>query len=118
MSRAAPGLPEPVAATLILLAPGDDVLVAARDLDAGVHRASDGRSVRVREAVRLGHKVAARDLARGERVVRAGMPIGSATAVVLAGEWVHTHNLASDYIATVAHRGGEQRGGEHRGGGR
>jgi hypothetical protein len=35
------------------------------------------------------------------------MPIGSTTSAVRAGEWMHTHNLASDYIATYAHRGGE-----------
>ena len=103
-----PGSVDPLAVTLILLADGDDVLVAARDLDAGVHRTSAGGTAVVREPVRLGHKVAARDLARGERVVRAGMPIGSTTAAVHAGEWVHTHNLASDYIATFAHRGGER----------
>jgi altronate dehydratase small subunit len=99
---------EPLAATLILLADGDDVLVATRDLDAGTHRTSAGGTVVVREPVQLGHKVAARDLAKGERVVRAGMSIGSATTAVLAGEWVHTHNLASDYIVTFSHRGGER----------
>lgn len=99
---------EKLAATLILLADGDDVLVAARDLDAGTHRTSAGGTAIVRESVRLGHKVAARDIAKGERVMRAGMSIGSATSAVLVGEWVHTHNLASDYIATFAHRGGER----------
>jgi hypothetical protein len=99
---------EKLAATLILLADGDDVLVAARDLDVGTHRTSAGGTAVVREPVRLGHKVAARDIAKGERVMRAGMSIGSATSAVLAGEWVHTHNLASDYIGTFAHRGGER----------
>ena len=96
------------AATLILLAPGDDVFVAARDLDPGIHRTSAGGTAVVREPIRLGHKVAARDLTKGEPVVRAGMSIGSATTGVRAGEWVHTHNLASDYIATFSHRGGER----------
>ena len=98
----------PAVATLILLAAGDDVLVAARDLAAGVHPTSAGGSAAVREPVRLGHKVAARDIAKGEHVVRAGMSIGSATTAIRAGDWVHTHNLASDYIATYAHRGGER----------
>ena len=96
------------AATLIRLTDGDDVLIAARDLEAGVHRSSAGDLVAVREPVRLGHKVAARDIARGEHVVRAGMSIGSATAAIGAGDWVHTHNLTSDYIATFAHRGGAE----------
>ena len=95
-------------ATLIRIAHGDDVFVAARDLDPGIHRTSDGDSAVVREPVRLGHKVAARDLAKGERVVRAGMSIGSATTAIRVGAWVHTHNLGSDYIATFAHRGGER----------
>ena len=99
---------EPLTATLILLAEGDDVLVAARDLDAGIHRTSTGGTALVRKPVRLGHKVAARDIAKGERVVRAGMSIGSATSAIPAGAWVHTHNLASDYIVTFAHRGGER----------
>jgi hypothetical protein len=97
-----------ITATLIRLADGDDVLVAARDLEPGPHRTSAGAVVGVREPVALGHKVAAHDLAPGERVVRAGMAIGSATRVILAGEWVHTHNLGSDYIATFSHRGGER----------
>ena len=99
---------EPLAVTLILLAAGDDVLVAARDLDPGIHQTSAGGTALVRKPVRLGHKVAARDIAKGERVVRAGMSIGSATSAILAGAWVHTHNLASDYIVTFAHRGGER----------
>lgn len=92
--------------TLVVLAADDDVAIAARDLEPGRHLTSDSRWVEVTEPVRLGHKVAVRSLGPGERVVRYGMPIGSTTAAVAAGAWVHTHNLASDYIATFAHRGG------------
>jgi hypothetical protein len=42
----------------------------------------------------------------GQQVLRCGVPIGSMSARVEAGAWVHTHNLRSDYIATFAHRGG------------
>ena len=52
--------------------------------------------------------MASQVLERGEKVIRYAMAIGSATAPIAAGEWVHTHNLASDYIQTFAHRGGEQ----------
>lgn len=91
---------------LLLLADGDDVLIAVRDLEVGSQRTSDGREVAVKEAVRLGHKVSARPLAAGDRVVRCGVPIGSMSAPAEAGVWVHTHNLRSDYIATFAERGG------------
>jgi hypothetical protein len=92
---------------LIVLAPGDDVAVAVRDLAAGEHRTSDGRVLATSGPIALGHKVAVRDLAPGDHVVRSGMSIGSATVAVAAGDRVHTHNLVSDYIATFAHRGGE-----------
>jgi altronate dehydratase small subunit len=91
---------------LLLLAPGDDVLIAVRDLTPGAHVASDGRRVEVLEPVALGHKVAARALAAGERVLRCGVPIGSMSAGAEPGTWVHTHNLRSDYIPTFARRGG------------
>lgn len=50
--------------------------------------------------VPLGHKVAARDIAPGEKIVKYGAPIGSATEAIDAGEHVHTHNMQSDYLPT------------------
>lgn len=50
--------------------------------------------------VPLGHKVAARDIAAGEKIVKYGAPIGSATRDIASGEHVHTHNVQSDYIPT------------------
>ncbi len=46
-----------------------------------------------RGEIPAGHKIALRDIARGERVVKYGCPIGIATADIRAGEWVHSHNL-------------------------
>ncbi|MBO3751039.1 UxaA family hydrolase [Streptosporangiaceae bacterium NEAU-GS5] len=93
---------------LLVLADEDDVAIAVRDLEPGPHRTSNGRTLEITEPVALGHKIALRSLAQGEHVVRFGMVIGSATVPVEPGSWVHTHNLASNYIVTFAHRGGEQ----------
>jgi hypothetical protein len=95
-----------VTPSLLLLADGDDVLIAACDLQPGLHRSPCGEDILVTEPVRLGHKVAARAISAGERIVRCGMPIGSATIDIPAGAWVHTQNLASDYLETFARRGG------------
>jgi len=100
------GPPGTVPPGLLVLAAADNVLIAARDLAPGPQHGSDGRSIELMEPVRLGHKVSARPLEAGEHVVRYGVPIGSMSAPVGAGRWVHTHNLASDYIETFAHRGG------------
>lgn len=45
----------------------------------------------------LGHKLARRNIAQGEKVVKYGAPVGSATAPIRAGEHVHVHNVKSDY---------------------
>jgi hypothetical protein len=95
------------APTLLLLADADNVLIAACDLQPGAHRTSSGLDVVVTAPVPLGHKVAARAIPAAETVVRCGVPIGSATEDIEAGAWVHTHNLASNYLTTFAHRGGQ-----------
>lgn len=43
-----------------------------------------------------GHKVALRPIARGQNVIKYGFPIGHATADIAGGEWVHSHNLATN----------------------
>ena len=44
---------------------------------------------------------------RGERIVKYGAPIGSARGDIAPGAYVHTHNLASDYIPTWDREGKE-----------
>ncbi len=92
--------------TLLLLADGDNVYVATAAVVPGEVETTTGGTVRVVDPVGLGHKIAARDIPAGAAVVRCGMPIGRATTAITAGQWVHTHNLRSDYIATLDHRGG------------
>ena len=49
--------------------------------------------------VPAGHKIALVDIPQGAAVVKYGYPIGVATADIRAGEFVHTHNLASALTA-------------------
>ncbi|RWE22878.1 MAG: hydrolase [Mesorhizobium sp.] len=48
----------------------------------------------------LGHKVARKVIAPGEKILKLGVSIGRATTRIELGEHVHTHNVASDYIPT------------------
>lgn len=43
-----------------------------------------------------GHKVALRDIQKGENIIKYGFPIGHATKPIQKGEQVHTHNLATN----------------------
>ena len=57
---------------------------------------ADRREMPVGENIARGHKVALRDIAAGEAVVKFGVRIGHATRPIAPGAWVHLHNLASD----------------------
>lgn len=91
----------------ILLHPDDNVVVACSDIARAEQLLIDGEAVEAGDAVTLGHKLARRDIGIGERVIKYGIPIGSATAAIARGEWVHMHNMKSDYIAAHGRSGSE-----------
>lgn len=85
---------------LILLDENDNVLVCIADIAEGDDLVIEGAHLHATATVRAGHKIARRGLRAGEKIVKYGAPIGSATTAVAAGEWVHGHNMQSDYIPT------------------
>ena len=68
------------------LAPGTDMLAVVTEDN------SDFR-VTAKQAVPIGHKVALKDLAVGDTVIKYGEDIGKVVAPIAKGEHVHTHNL-------------------------
>jgi D-threo-aldose 1-dehydrogenase len=84
---------------LILLHEADNVLVVVAPVEAGDLLPVSGGTVPAREGITVGHKVARHALTAGEKVIKYGAPIGSMTAAAEAGDWVHMHNMKSDYIA-------------------
>jgi D-threo-aldose 1-dehydrogenase len=95
--------PEPPAAVtnqLILLHPDDNVLICVAPIAAGDVLPIGGGTVPAREGITVGHKVARQRLALGDKVIKYGAPIGSMTAAADTGDWVHMHNMKSDYIAS------------------
>ena len=88
--------------SFLVHAPDDFVGVAVRDIAAGadvpgrVQSSGDVFALDVVENVPLGHKVALRDIASGERVVKYGVPIGEATQDIRVGQHVHVHNLKGE----------------------
>ncbi len=92
--------PTPPAAALLLMAPEDNCLIASTSLRAGDLVQIDGKTIALTQPIDIGHKLARRALAVGDKVLRYGAPIGSATRAVAIGEHIHTHNLESDYLPT------------------
>lgn len=91
---------EPATDGLLLLHPADNVAMATCDLPAGRRIRIGTTTVVLERATPTGHKVAVRPIAAGERIVKYAVPIGSATRDIAPGDYVHTHNLKSDYIPT------------------
>ncbi|WP_240377373.1 UxaA family hydrolase [Bacillus piscicola] len=84
----------------IFLNENDNVVTVVQDLNKGdivIYPTSDSdkEQLTVKEEVPLGFKVALHDIARNEMVVKYGETIGTASAPILKGTIVHTHNLQS-----------------------
>ncbi len=88
------------APALLRLSPRDNILVAARSLTAGSTIEIEGREYRLEGDVGLGHKIAARPIPAGDRIMKCHVPIGSATRDIATGEHIHLHNMRSDYLPT------------------
>src|SRR3954471_1912679 len=77
----------------------DNIAVARVPLSPDQKLTVDGTPVTVRDPVPAGHKVALRQIARGESVVRYGQIMGRASADILPGSHVHTHNVAFEELS-------------------
>lgn len=96
------------ASPVLVLAPGDNIGVAVQDMAAGTTITVDGRSLTLSDTVKVGHKFALRPIPEGGRIVKYGAPIGRATRAIGEGEYVHIHNVTSDYLPTYTHDAGHE----------
>jgi altronate hydrolase len=70
----------------------DSVAVAFRKIKAG-DSLDAGINIKVEENIPMAHKIAVKQIEKGEEVLKYGQSIGIATEKILPGSWVHTHNL-------------------------
>lgn len=79
----------------------DNVATAIRDASEGetvtVDVGDDAVTIDVLEDISFGHKLALEDIPEGETVYKYGLSIGDASQDIRAGEWVHAHNVESNY---------------------
>lgn len=80
----------------ITLSEKDSVAIALRPYQQGEKLVlEDGSELSLSNEIPFGHKIALRNIAEGEHVLKFGYSIGVATTEIAAGEWIHTHNLAT-----------------------
>jgi bifunctional pyridoxal-dependent enzyme with beta-cystathionase and maltose regulon repressor activities len=74
----------------------DNVAVALADMAAGTQVTIDDDAVTLSQDVVRGHKFALRAIAKGENVIKYGLPIGHALADIAPGEHIHAHNTRTN----------------------
>ena len=92
---------------LIRVHAGDSVAVALRPIATGERLTLADSLILALDDVPQGHKLALRDHAAGEAVIKFGQPIGAASVAIAAGQHVHSHCLVtalSGELAYGAHR--------------
>ena len=72
----------------LLPADGDNVAIATKIIDAGVSIQCEGRKFLISHTVLEGHRFAFSNIEEGEYLLSWGLPFGTATSVIKAGEYV------------------------------
>ena len=80
----------------IRLNPEDNVIVARKDVQAGVEVPEEGFTTLTE--VPAGYKVAARDIKKGEMILKYNTCIGFAAEDTLAGTMMHSHNIVFEHV--------------------
>jgi altronate hydrolase len=86
----------PLSEVAVHLRREDNIAVAARNLQAGLEVQLDGRPLVLAQRIGLGHKIALRDIHKGEPVYKYGQIIGFASQDIPTGSHVHVHNVSAD----------------------
>jgi altronate dehydratase small subunit len=80
----------------------DNVITALADMAAGeevkVRRKGEEMIYRCNQDIPFGHKISIENIKKGDKIIKYGEPIGSATQDIRKGDWVHTHNVRDDYV--------------------
>jgi len=80
--------------------PADNVLIVKNNISPGDEEQVGDIKITFDKAIGFGHKIAGKNINKGEKVIKFGVPIGSATEDISIGSHVHLHNLKSDYLST------------------
>ena len=83
--------------------PADNVVVAISALKAGEEISVDNTVIRLTEDVPAGHKIALKDFAEGENVIKYGYPIGHARQALKQGCWVNENNIRTNLAGLLSY---------------
>jgi hypothetical protein len=76
------------------------VAVCLVDLEVGDLIEQDNIKIKVINRIARGHKIASKEIAKGEGIIKYGERMGHAVAPIAVGEHVHVHNILGDRLST------------------
>lgn len=82
----------------IRLAAEDNVAIAFEEIHPGDWVECGAVELRAASLVPFGHKIALKDIQRGQPVFRYGVPIGFTLSDIPGGAHVHSHNLSTYFL--------------------
>ena len=80
--------------------PADNVLIVKNNISPGDEEQVGDIKITFDKAIGFGHKIAAVLFKPGDKIIKFGVPVGSATTHIGIGEHIHLHNMKSDYLPT------------------
>ncbi len=82
----------------IIMNPDDNCATALENISKGSQIQIKESSIIVNQNISLGHKIALENIKKGNLVKKYGQAIGFATGDINKGDWIHVHNLTSQYL--------------------
>ena len=85
----------------IIMHPEDNCATTLEDILPQTELKVKDRVIVTNHNIPLGHKIALENIRKGELVKKYGHTIGFATKDINKGDWIHIHNLTSQYLKEV-----------------
>jgi hypothetical protein len=85
---------------LMRIDPADNVFVVRSTIYPGDTEELEGIAITFEKLLAFGYKIAAENITKGAKIIKFGVPIGSALEDIPIGTHIHLHNMKSDYIST------------------
>jgi len=84
---------------VLILDPRDNIAVCLADLAEGDVVQQDDITITVKNKIPRGHKIATREIAKNDGIIKYGERMGHAVAPIAIGEHVHVHNILGDRLS-------------------
>ncbi len=86
--------------TTMVMKNNDNVAICLLERKAGevveIDVCGETRCITLRDDIPFAHKFSLTDINTGEKVIKYGEAIGTASKPIKVGQWVHVHNVESD----------------------